>query len=232
MYEDDEIEEYKKISKGKDSLNYKDLIDTQFEEKSLEGDELTKKVEELGPEKTTTTKDSNLVEQNKALRDEVFDPKSNDDIKKLIEKNNSATNGLVIYYALKDMIELHHFLGRNGEGDNVWETKEWRFYDVTQGQKLKMQIKTARVTDILRRRNRYYNSLDMTKLSEDEKYEAENIDGIANIADWKARALEAKIYFNMSEKDFQSCNNSEYIVALAAAKYRETNPPFSQQEQR
>jgi hypothetical protein len=227
LFEDDELELLRKVAKkdNTDLENSSDLLDAA---PSLE-DIPHKTDEEIArlPQDKVFTKKEDFSFADFLPEKESFQPISEERKKELEKENTEIYNGYLLWQSMQPDFKLHVLLGRNEEtGESKWLEKSFKYHPVTKGQKLRLELKRARIADLTRRKNELLQK-PYSQLSSEEQYELTYFNTLVNIAQYKFEALQAKLYFNMSEEDFNAINTAEYTWALSAAQYKENFTPFS-----
>lgn len=225
LFEDDELNLLKDIVK-KDKIDLKenkDLLDASLEEPTPPTPE---QIAQLPQDKIYTSKEDFSFAD--FLPDNVtFEPISKERKEELEKENTEIYNGYLMWQSMQPDFKLHVLIGRNDEtGESQWFEKSFKYHPVTKGQKLRLELKRARMQD-LRRKKDELQQKDFTKLTSEEQFELTYYNSLMNIASYKFEELQSKLYFNMNAEDFASINTAEYTWALSAAQYKENFTPFS-----
>lgn len=157
----------------------------------------------------------------------TFQPLSKEKKSEVEQENAEIFNGYLLWQSMQPTFKLHVLLETNDEtGESTWLEKSFKYHPVTKGQKLRLQLRQARLYDLARRKEELI-SKPYSTLTNEEKFELTHADALMNIASYKYEELQAKLYFNMNAEDFACINTAEYVWALAAAQYKEAYVPFS-----
>lgn len=225
LFEDEELDLLRKVVK-KDNVDLKDNQDLLNESLEEPTPKTPQEIAQLPQDKIYTSKEDFSFED--FLPDNATFQAISEERKKELEKENAEVyNGYLLWQSMQPDFKLHVLIARNDEtGESQWLEKSFKYHPITKGQRLRLDLKSARMQD-LRRKKDELQQKDFTKLSESEQFELTYYNSLMNIASYKFQELQAKLYFNMSSEDFASINTAEYTWALSAAQYKENFTPFS-----
>ena len=227
LFEDEELELLKSVAK-KDKIdleNNTDLIDSDIPDAPPQQKTETE-IAKLPTDKIFRSKEDFSFE-NFLPEKTSFEPISKERKEELEKETGEIYNGYLLWQSMQPDFKLHVKISENEEtGEIVWLEKSFKYRPITKGQKLRLQLKSARISDLTRRKNELLQK-PFDKLTKEEKFELNYFNTLTNIASYKFEELQAKLYFNMNAEDFASINTAEYLWALAAAQYKETYVPFS-----
>lgn len=229
LFEDEELELLKKVAKRDniDLENSTDLLNSDIEELAAAPPQKTEKeISQLPQDKIFRSKEDFSFE-NFLPQKESFEPISKERREELEKENTEIYNGYLMWQTMQPDFKLHVKVSQDEEsGEMVWYEKSFKYHPITKGQKLRLDLKNARILDLTRRKNELLQK-PFDKLTNEEKYELNYFNTLVNIAQYKFEELQAKLYFNMNAEDFATVNTAEYTWALSAAKYKENFSPFS-----
>jgi hypothetical protein len=230
VFEDEEKELLKHVMKT-DNLDLENNTDLLDSASAAEPKKLTESEIAALPQDKIIRKKEDFNFGDFLPENPTFQPISEARKKEIEKENQEIYNGYLLWQSLQPDFKLHVKVAQDEEtGEAIWLEKSFKYTPVTKGQQLRLQLRSARIFDLKRKKDEL-SKKPPSELTDDEKFELGYVNSLMNIASYKVEELQAKLYFNMNAEDFAAINTAEYSWALSAAQYKERFVPFSKPKQ-
>lgn len=229
-FTDEEFELYNQTNKelNIDQENYTDLKNLPPTPKGPSDKELDKIIKDSQTKTTLVEPGKTPSLMNTLGPNDRLGKVTDDDVKKIKERNEADRKNLIILLADKDGITLDVKIGMK-EGRSVFVQKKFYFNSIDKKEEFDLGMKKARLSQIPQRYTRLA-SKDLATLNDEEQEFLELAHMLLEVASYQFSEFEAKLRLGMSSEDFARVDVIQYGLALQVLGWRALNPSFSNQE--